>query len=267
MSMILVFSKDLTSHVQHLREVFFLCQEYGLTIGLPKCQFCCAESNPSSVSPSPIKPCSNSNPGSSSSQSPSKPIKPHAFPIPGALPPVVSEVSEVSEVSGVSEASEVSNSSPTVFLTIEKKDFTSALVPGPGRDPSSEPVLHGLDASSLSRFQIARSCVQEMKSNPSLLVIVHPLRSGEILLDISTGSLHPLVPLQLGRKLFDQPHGVSHPGVRASRRLISSRFVWPGMSRDVGLWAKSCIPCQKSKISTHIHSTLPSIPVPTGRFF
>ena len=127
MSMILVFSKDLTSHVQHLREVFFLCQEYGLTIGLPKCQFCCAESNPSSVSPSPIKPCSNSNPGSSSSQSPSKPIKPHSFPIPGALPPVVSEVSEVSEVLGVSEVSEVSNSSPTVFLTIEKKDFTSAL--------------------------------------------------------------------------------------------------------------------------------------------
>ncbi|XP_023341697.1 uncharacterized protein LOC111711545 [Eurytemora carolleeae] len=38
------------------------------------------------------------------------------------------------------------------------------------------------------------------------------------------------------------------------------------MSRDVGLWAKSCIPCQKSKISTHIHSTVPSIPVPIRRF-
>ena len=37
-----------------------------------------------------------------------------------------------------------------------------------------------------------------MKSNPSFLV-VHPLRSGEILRDISTGSLRPLVPLQLGR--------------------------------------------------------------------
>ena len=50
------------------------------------------------------------------------------------------------------------------------------------------------------------------------------------------------------------------------RRLISSRLVWPGMSRDVGVWAKSCIPCQKSKISTHVHSTFPSIPVPTRRF-
>ena len=173
------------------------------------------ESNSSSVSPSPIKPCSNSNPGPSSTQSPSKPIMPHAFPIPGALSPVVSEVLE---------SSEVLNSSPTVFLTSEKKDFTSAMVPAPGGDPSGEPVLHGFDASSLFRFQVACSSMQEMKSNPSLSVIVHPLRSGEILCDISTGSLCPLVPLQLHRKLFDQLHSVSHPGVRASRRLISSRF-------------------------------------------
>ena len=40
---ILVFRKDLTSHVQHLRDVFLLYREYGLTIGLPKCQFAVEE--------------------------------------------------------------------------------------------------------------------------------------------------------------------------------------------------------------------------------
>ena len=40
---ILVFSKDLTSHVLHPRDVFLLCCEYGLTIGLPKCQFAVEE--------------------------------------------------------------------------------------------------------------------------------------------------------------------------------------------------------------------------------
>ena len=73
-------------------------------------------------------------------------------------------------------------------------------------------------------------------------------------------------PVQLRLKLFEQLHSIFHPGVRASRRLISARFVWPGMSRDVGSWAKSCIPCQKSKISSHVHSTVPSIPIPTRRF-
>ena len=38
------------------------------------------------------------------------------------------------------------------------------------------------------------------------------------------------------------------------------------MSIGVGWWARSCIPCQKSKISTHVHASVPSIPVPTRRF-
>ena len=102
--------------------------------------------------------------------------------------------------------------------------------------------------------------------NPSLTVISHALGTSDIFCDISTGSLRPLVPLQLRRKLFEQLHNISHPGVRASKTLITSRFVWPGMSRDVGSWAKSCISCQKSKIWTHVHSTVSPIPVPTRRF-
>ena len=40
---ILVFSKDLPSHVQHLCDVFPLCHAYSLTIGLPRCQFAVKE--------------------------------------------------------------------------------------------------------------------------------------------------------------------------------------------------------------------------------
>ena len=36
---ILIFSKDLSSHVDNLWEVFYLCRKHGLTIGLPKCEF------------------------------------------------------------------------------------------------------------------------------------------------------------------------------------------------------------------------------------
>ena len=32
-------SKDLSSHVDHLWEVFVLSQKHGLAIGLPKCEF------------------------------------------------------------------------------------------------------------------------------------------------------------------------------------------------------------------------------------
>jgi len=36
---ILIFSKDLNPQVEHLQDIFLLCHEYGLTIGLPKCLF------------------------------------------------------------------------------------------------------------------------------------------------------------------------------------------------------------------------------------
>ena len=36
---ILIFSPDLTSHIQHLRDFLKLCRVHGLTIGLGKCEF------------------------------------------------------------------------------------------------------------------------------------------------------------------------------------------------------------------------------------
>ena len=97
-------------------------------------------------------------------------------------------------------------------------------------------------------------------------MVAVPLGAGSLFCDSSTGSLHPLVPFQLRLQLFNLLHDVSHPGVQSSRRLISTKFVWPGLSSDVCLWAKSCLQCQQSKISTHFHSLVPAIPVPTQRF-
>ena len=96
--------------------------------------------------------------------------------------------------------------------------------------------------------------MQEMKLNPSLTVISHSVGTSDIFCDLSTGSHSPLVPLQLCRKLFKQLHSISHPGDRASKRLISSRLVWPGMSRDVGSWAKSCISCIQDLNSCSFYS-------------
>ena len=36
---ILIFSKNLSSLIDHLREVFLPCRQHRLTIGLPKCKF------------------------------------------------------------------------------------------------------------------------------------------------------------------------------------------------------------------------------------
>ena len=61
-------------------------------------------------------------------------------------------------------------------------------------------------------------------------------------------------------------HELSHPGVQASRRLLSSRFVWPCLAKDVGFWTRSCLRCQQSKIQSLVKFTIPSIDVPVRRF-
>lgn len=52
---------------------------------------------------------------------------------------------------------------------------------------------------------------------------------------------------------------MSHPGKRATLKLISQRFVWPSMNKDCGTWVQNCLQCQKSKITRHVSS-------PIGKF-
>ena len=87
-----------------------------------------------------------------------------------------------------------------------------------------------------------------------------------LLCDTSTGQARPVVPVSWRRKVFDLIHDLSHPSIRATRKLISSKFIWKGMNSQVGSWAKTCIQCQSSKIHTHIKSPLETFNVPHRRF-
>ena len=78
-----------------------------------------------------------------------------------------------------------------------------------------------------------------------------PDGKGTILCEVSTGINRPFVPESLRRQVFDAMHSLSHPGARASQKLIATRFVWPSMNKDIRAWSRSCLHCQRSKISRH----------------
>ena len=84
--------------------------------------------------------------------------------------------------------------------------------------------------------------------------------------DTSTGHQRPLVPESWRRTVFDSLHGLSHPGIRATQKLITSRFVWPGINTDVRRWTRACIQCQRAKIQRHTTSPLSTFPKPDARF-
>ncbi len=76
--------------------------------------------------------------------------------------------------------------------------------------------------------------------------------------DVSTGNFHPIVPLKFRKNIFDHFHNVAHLGRLAFHRIISSRFVWHGLSSDVTAWARGCLACQRGKI----HTRLLPLPIP-----
>ena len=140
---------------------------------------------------------------------------------------------------------------------------TSALTPPP---PALPPPSVGISFSAMAELQ--KSCQEtlQLRQSSTLQIVSVPVSGGSLLCDQSTGSLRPLVPLTLRRRVFDALHAVTHPGVRASRRLLSSRFVWQFMAKDITSWSRSCLDCQRNKIQTHVHVPVQPIPVPSRRF-
>lgn len=87
-----------------------------------------------------------------------------------------------------------------------------------------------------------------------------------VLCDTSTGSPRPIVPSSWKRKVFDAVHGLCHPSVRTTQKIMTDKFAWHGINKEVRLWAQQCIECQRSKIHRHVKAPLEYFAVPNIRF-
>lgn len=88
----------------------------------------------------------------------------------------------------------------------------------------------------------------------------------ELYCEVSMGKNRPYIPKALRRNVFDSLHSISHPGIRTIRKLVCDRYFWPNMNKMINGLAKSCIPCQKSKIHRHTKSVHGRFDIPAGRF-
>lgn len=99
-----------------------------------------------------------------------------------------------------------------------------------------------------------------------LLETKFPNESVKVYCDHSHGLIRPYIPKSLRLQVFENFHNLSHPGIRATLKLITSKFVWPGINKDVRLWSRSCLSCQKGKIQRHTKSPVGTIKDPDARF-
>lgn len=124
----------------------------------------------------------------------------------------------------------------------------------------------GLDYPRMARLQ--RSCpdVQLLVADPKFNISEVPILGDSLLCDLSAGRTRPLVPSAMKRVAFDAIHGMAHPGMRATRRLVSERFVWRRLASECNSWTRSCLDCQRSKVQRHAKAQVQFIPVPGRRF-
>ena len=67
----------------------------------------------------------------------------------------------------------------------------------------------------------------------------------------STGKFCHIIPNSLRTTIFERMYNLSHPGIKATQKLIGEQFVWPNMRRDIAEKCRSSISCQQTKITQH----------------
>lgn len=115
-----------------------------------------------------------------------------------------------------------------------------------------------VDYSQLQKCQEQDSNIPLLTRNQKLKFEyrITPHTANAILCETSTGTGRPVVPEQLRKDVFNALHNLCHPGIRATRKMITQRFFWPKMNTDINQWSKNCIDCQKTKVYRHTTSPL-----------
>jgi transposase InsO family protein len=144
-----------------------------------------------------------------------------------------------------------------------------AAAPQPQPPPTLPPAAFAAGVFRLADFAAAqKSCpdVAAMRQSPSLDIVYRLVDDTYLYGDVSTPIFRPLVPLPFRRLIFDTLHNAGHPGRRATKRLVSSRFVWPYMAKQITQWAAECLPCQRAKTTVHAQPPPAAMAVPAHRF-
>ena len=124
-------------------------------------------------------------------------------------------------------------------------------------DALSRIETNALHQSSVIDFKVIAAAQQkdpdlpQLQSSTSIKLQPLPLPTSDLTLlcDMSTGVPRPYIPQQFRQAVFDSLHSLSHPSIRATQHLITSRYIWPNINKNVRKWARCCIQCQNQRFT------------------
>lgn len=133
-----------------------------------------------------------------------------------------------------------------------------------------ESISQNLSIEIIASSQTNDKELEQLLNNPSsslkLAKVELPNSNLQLYCDTSTDNLRPYIASNLRKPIFELIHNLSHPGRRATVKLITEKYIWKDMKTDIAKWTNSCIQCQKCKISRHNRSILDSFKGANQRF-
>jgi hypothetical protein len=108
-------------------------------------------------------------------------------------------------------------------------------------EPTGNVAADPVNFEAMAAEQNSCAETQRLPGGTSLKLVFRQAGAHRLAGDVSTGVFRPIVPQKFHRDIFLNLHSISHPGRLASRRLVSSRFVWRGLSNDITSWTRSCL--------------------------
>ena len=126
-----------------------------------------------------------------------------------------------------------------------------------------------IDYEEMAKLQIEDAEFEKFKTEDTSLKLKlsHiPGSTTTLWTDESTGTPRPFVPKKMRNEIIQNYHNIAHTGNKATYKTIKSRFIWPNLQRDVSKFVRTCIKCQKTKITRHNSSPIQQLPTPDTRF-
>uniref|UniRef100_A0A5S6Q1K7 RNA-directed DNA polymerase n=1 Tax=Trichuris muris TaxID=70415 RepID=A0A5S6Q1K7_TRIMR len=125
-----------------------------------------------------------------------------------------------------------------------------------------------LDVRRLAQAQVADCELAQLRAKSALQLRDIRLPHFQVTLtcDVSQTHPRPYLPFSFRRQVFNALHSLSHPSIRATQKLITNHYVWPGVNKDVRLWARQCLICQRTKIQRHVKTPPKLFAIPESRF-
>lgn len=110
--------------------------------------------------------------------------------------------------------------------------------------------------------------LQNNNGNYSISVksVVIPNVNTAVYCDLSSGKIRPFITKKFRKTFMAATHNFAHPGRRSTMKLLTERFVWPGIKKDAENFVKNCVKCQQAKVSRHTRTPLVRFPECTNRF-